>query len=89
MKYGYTISHFPGKSLFTADTLSLAPSAQNFTEASVTLQEETEAFVAAILAALPATQDYLDQFWKAEAADKTLSQVIKFFCKTKWPKKPS
>lgn len=48
MKHDYTISHVPGKSCFTADTLSRAPSAQNFTEDSATLQEETEAFVAAI-----------------------------------------
>lgn len=78
MKHDYTISHVPGKSCFTADTLSRAPSAQNFTEDSATLQEETEAFVAAILPALPATLDLLEQFKKAQAADKTLSQVIKF-----------
>ena len=88
MKYDYTISHVPGKSLFMADTLSRAPSAQNFTEDSTALQEEIEAFVAATLAALPATPDCLDQFRKAQAADKTLSQVIKF-CQTKWPEKPS
>ena len=46
MKYDYTISHVSGKS-FMADTLSRAPSAQNFTKDSTTLQEETEAFVVA------------------------------------------
>ena len=41
-----------------------------------------------MLAALPTTSDRLDQFWKAQTADKTLSQVTKF-CQTKWPEKPS
>ena len=44
------------------DKLSRAPSAQNFTKDLIALQEETEAFVAAILAALPVTPNCLDQF---------------------------
>ena len=44
MRYDYSIMHVPGKSLFTADTLSRAPASGNHDNSS--LQDETEAFVA-------------------------------------------
>ena len=84
MKYEYSISHVPGKFLFTADTLSRAPSAVD-KDKSATLEEETEAFIAAILSAMPATSDCLEQFWEAQAAN-VISQVINF-CQTGWPQK--
>jgi len=83
MKYNYSISHVPGKSLFTADTLSRAPTSSK-NDDSTSLQYEIEAFVAAIVSNLPATSDRLDKFREAQAADQTLSQVINF-CQTTWP----
>ena len=46
MKYNYSISHVPGKLLYTADALSRASTSGNH-EDSTSLQNETEAFVAA------------------------------------------
>ena len=83
MKYNYSILHVPGKSLFTADTLSRAPAPGNHDD-STSLQNETEAFVAAMASKLPTTSDRLEEFWKAQAADQTLSQEINF-CQTEWP----
>ena len=79
-KYNYSISHVPGKSLFTADTLSRAPAPDNHDD-STSLQNETEAFVAAMASKLPAISDRLEEFRKAQAVDQTLSQVINF-CQT-------
>ncbi len=85
MRYNYSISHVPGKLLYTADALSRAPvSASGNHEDSTSLQNETEAFVAAMVSNFPATSDCLVEFWKAQAADQTLSKVINF-CQTKWP----
>ena len=81
MRYNYSISHVPGKLLYTADALSRAPASGNHEDC---LQNETEAFVAAMVSNLPATSDRLAEFWKAQAADQTLSKVINF-CQTKWP----
>ena len=86
MKYDFSISHVPGKSLFTADTLSRVPTT-NTSDDSV-LQEETEAFVESIVSALPATADRLEQFRKAQTDDQILSQVINF-CQAGWPNKSS
>jgi len=73
MKYNYSILHVAGKSLFTADTLSRAP-ATGKNDDSTSLQNETEAFVAAAMVSnLPATSDHLDKFREAQAADQTLS----------------
>ena len=80
MRYNYSISHVPGKLLYTA--LSRAPASGNH-EDSTSLQNETE-FVAAMVSNFPATSDCLVEFWKAQAADQTLSKVINF-CQTKWP----
>ena len=86
MKYDYLISHVPGKSLFTADTLSRAP-VPGYHD-STSLHNEIEAFVAAIVSNLPATPDRLEGIRKAQAADETLSQVITF-CQTEWPEEES
>ena len=81
MRYNYSILHVPGKFFFMADTLSRAPASGNHDDLS--LQNETEAFVAAIVSNLPATSDCLEKIRKAQAADQTLSSVINF-CQTKW-----
>ena len=83
MRYNYSISHVLGKLLYTADALSRAPVSGNH-EDSTSLQNKTEAFVAAMVSNFPATSDHLVEFWKAQAADQTLSKVINF-CQTKWP----
>eukprot|EP00731_Ephydatia_muelleri_P025773 Em0017g856a len=47
MHYSYSVTHVPGKLLYTADTLSRAP-ATNSTKDLISLQEEAEAFIDSI-----------------------------------------
>ena len=82
-KYDYTISHVPGKLLYTADTLSRDP-APNHEPNS--LQEEVETFVNSIKKlSLPATEQRLDTYRQSQQ-DPVCSQVREF-CKTKWVNK--
>ena len=83
MRFQYTIQHVPGKSLYTADTLSRAP-LKNPCDAAIVNSEETEQFVRAIRAVLPASADRLETFAKHQANDNICSQLIKF-CTSGWP----
>ena len=83
MRFDYTISHVPGKSLFTADTLSRSPLDYTFKDQNVAqLTEE----VATITWQLPATKDRLDAYCEAQAEDSVRSHLIKF-SQTSWPEK--
>ena len=84
MRYNYTVTHVPGKYLYTADTLSHTPRQSEDIEDSSTLQMVTEAFVATVVSGLPATPHRLDKFREAKTADPVLSQVSQF-CQTSWP----
>ena len=73
MRFQYTINHVPGKTLYTADTLSRA-SLKDTSEANGhTSSNEIEWFVQAIIAALPADKDGLDSYHKAQAEDSICS----------------
>ena len=84
MRFQYTIHHVPGKSLYTADTLSRAP-LNEVTDKFSASYTETEQFVQAITAGLPANADRLETYAKAQANDRICSQLIEF-CTTEWPK---
>ena len=51
MQFNYTISHVPGKLLYTADTLSRAP--VDSADKTVIVDAETEMFVQAVISHLP------------------------------------
>ena len=85
MRFDYSISHVPGKLLYTADTLSPAPVIPP--DANHILEDaQTEAFVHALASYLPARADRLQQFRVAQQQDSTCSQLITF-CKQGWPNK--
>ena len=85
MRFDYSISHVPGKLLYTADTLSRAPVIPP--DANHILEHvQTEAFVHALASYLPARADRLQQFRVAQQQDSTCSQLITF-CKQGWPNK--
>ena len=63
--YSYTISHVPGKLLYTVDALSWA-SNKSTNEHSRELEEEVEAHVAAVVASLHATPERLSQYRDAQ-----------------------
>ena len=82
MQFNYTISHVPGKMLYTADTLSRAP--VDSADKTTLVDAETEMFVQTILSQLPVSTSRLDDFRKAQNDDSTCSQLSKF-CKEGWP----
>ena len=66
----------PGKTLYTADTLSRAPLKETQDASSSSSSQEIEQFVQAITAALPASPDHLDSYHKAQAEDSICSRLI-------------
>jgi transposase InsO family protein len=83
-KYDYTISHVPGKLLYTADTLSRDPAPNQEPDS---LQEEVETFVNSITKlSLPATEQRLEIYRQSQEQDPVCTQVREF-CRTGWPNK--
>ena len=86
MRYKYTISHVPGKNLYTADTLSRAPSQS--TDSKNELQLETNVYVDFVMDNLPASETKLEQIKFAQDRDNVCIK-IKQYCKEGWPEKSS
>jgi hypothetical protein len=85
MRFQYAIYHVPGKLLYTADTLSRAPSSS---PAASHIKEDnvTESIVQAITSYLPANTDCLNEYRRAQHEDSICSHLITF-CKQGWPDK--
>ena len=75
-RFDYNIVHVPGKCLYTANTLSRAPSNQSDTR----LQEEAEMLMEMYIAHLPASKERLESYCQAQVKDPTCSLVINFCC---------
>jgi len=84
MRLQYVIQHVPGKTLYTADTLSRAPLKEIPDANSSTSSQEIEQFVQAITAAFPASPDHLDSYSKAQAENSICSRLIEY-CTSGWP----
>ena len=65
-RYDYGIQHVPGKLLYTADTLSRAPTVG---VNSLLLQEEVELFIEGVTGNLPATSNQLEAYKRAQSTD--------------------
>ena len=74
MKYEYSIHHVPEELLYTANTLSHAPSLP----ATEKLEEEPEEYVDGVEAALPATERQLQEYRDIQKRDEQCSQVIRY-----------
>eukprot|EP00731_Ephydatia_muelleri_P004100 Em0002g276a len=85
MHYSYSITHVPGKLLYTADTLSRAPTT-NSPKDLIPLQEEAEVFIDSAIQCLPTTGEKLKEFSASQASDAVCSQVMKY-CQFGWPDK--
>ena len=83
MKYQYCISHVPGKSLVIADALSCAPSTNSNLDDSH-FRTEVDAYVNAIMNALPATDMMLDKIRGEQRCDQTCMLLTKY-CQERWP----
>ena len=71
MRFQYSIHHVPGKTLYTADTLSRAPLCE---AVDTTTSTETENFVQMITARLPASANRLEAFSKAQAMTQSVQR---------------
>ena len=84
-RYDYTIQHVSGKSLYTADTLSRTP-ALKCTKDAQHLQAEVEHFIESVTSMLPASEQRLQEYHKAQAEDVVCSKVMSY-CRSSWPEK--
>ena len=85
MRFDYSISHFPGKNLTTADTLSRSPVSQP-SPGDEQFQQEVKAFLDVIVRNVPATEKRLQDIQSEQDKDATCRQ-LKQFCRYGWPNK--
>ena len=83
-RFNYSISHVPGKYLYTADTLSRAPIPATSEETD--LQDVAESLMEMCVNHLPASNQRLEEYRTAQAADHICSSVINY-CRHGWPDK--
>ena len=86
MRLDYSIEHTPGKFLYTVDVLSRSPLPNQPDKYTIELHKDVEHFISAITSQLPASNEWLPIFAKAQSADRTCSKVIDY-CKHGWPSK--
>lgn len=85
MRYSYSITHTPGKALFTADTLSRAPvEMDSDSKAAADLMADTNIYVDEIIRSLPASPAYITQLKEQLKTDSTCSEVMSL-CQRGWP----
>ena len=83
MRFDFSVSHVPGKSLLVADALSRAPCSE--AEASdILLQQETAAYVKSVIQSLPATDRQLERIQRHQEEDEECRQVAEYSC-SGWP----
>ncbi|XP_030204757.1 uncharacterized protein K02A2.6-like [Gadus morhua] len=84
MRYSYDIVHVPGKSLWTADTLSRSPVQKKMTANDTELMESTNIYVDCIVNNLPVSPTFMDTLKAQLEADSVCSRVMKM-CADGWP----
>ena len=82
--FNYDIKHVPGKELYTADTLSQAPLPSNTPLNSIDLQDLAELSIMAAIAHLPATDQRLAMYKRAQSEDPQCQLVLQY-CQDGWP----
>ncbi|XP_064462310.1 uncharacterized protein K02A2.6-like [Ornithodoros turicata] len=83
LEYDFSISHVPGKQLFTANVLSRNPVIFNG-DTDAYLASAIEEYEALTIDLLPASANMLERIRKASAQDKTLTLIAEY-CTTQWP----
>ena len=83
MKYQYSISHVPGKSLVIVDALSHAPSSQTTLD-DTEFRTEVDVYVNAVMNTFPATDSMLDKIRDERNHDRSCVQLAKY-CQDGWP----
>ena len=87
MRFNYSISHVPGKYLYTAGALSRAPvSTSNSKDHS--FRKEVDSYVNLVIGNLPATDARLKEIQSRQEEDPIFIQ-LKTYCLQGWPEKAS
>ena len=85
-KFDYTVSHVPGKLLYTADALSWAPISPATLTEDDSLQEDAELFANTVVSSLPASKGRLVKYQMVQQEDPVLIKVREY-CGKGWPTK--
>ena len=88
LRFKYTISHVPGKSLVVADTLSRAPVTKHISEHDDWQNEEIELYVNSVLSEVPASDKRLKEIRERQREDEVCRQMVTY-CKDGWPERVS
>ena len=88
LRFKYTISHVPGKSLVVADTLSRAPVTKHTSEHDKRQNEEIELYVNSVLSEVPASDKRLEEIRERQREDEVCRQMV-IYCKDGWPERAS
>ena len=87
MRYKFSISHVPGKSLLMADALSRAPCSDVRREDTL-LEQATTAYACQVLQSLPATERQLERIRIHQEEDEECRQAAAY-SKEGWPSRQS
>ena len=85
MRFDFSIHHVPGKLMYTADTLSRAPTSTPH-KSAVCLQEDVERLVAVVCSCLPGSEEVIDKYRVAQGQDTTVMTLVSY-CSSGWPDK--
>ena len=88
LRFKYTISHVPGKSLVVADTLSRTPVTKHISEHDNRQNEEIELYVNSVLSEVPASDKRLEEIRERQREDEVCRQMVTY-CKDGWPERAS
>lgn len=84
MRYSYSIVYVPGKTLWTADTLSRSPVTASTSTEDEELMESTNIYVDSIMEYLPVRASYVETLKEQLKADNVCSRVMTL-CAEGWP----
>ena len=83
IRFHFSISYVPGKSLITADALSRALVSSSTPEDD-RFRQEVNAYVNMVIKTLPATEQYLEMI-KALQEEDEVCRHVKQYCINGWP----
>ena len=86
MRYDYTISHVPGKLLYTADALSRAPASGLPSAGDKMLEDEIQSFVDQVVHNLPVSDVRLQEIIREQRTDPIFNKVCEYIHHG-WPEK--
>ncbi|KAK7882125.1 hypothetical protein WMY93_028299 [Mugilogobius chulae] len=84
MRYSYNVQYAPGKSLWTADTLSRSPLKTKLTQSDKDLMENTDIYVDSVVSNMPISSSYMQTLKEQLKMDSVCAHVMDM-CTQGWP----